>query len=88
MDAIMRESSFAQYLTQQGIDRGIEQGIEQGIQESIQEALEVRFGSVSVYPFVGRIRAIDDLQRLKQLLREAVQVDNLDAFQHALDAEA
>ena len=26
MDAIMRESSFAQYLTQQGIDRGIEQG--------------------------------------------------------------
>ena len=50
MDAIMRESSFAQYLTQQGIDRGIEQGIEQGLErgsrestiEAIFDVLEVR----------------------------------------------
>ena len=100
MDAIMRESSFAQYLTQQGIDRGIEQGIEQGMRrgreegirestiEDILDVLEVRFDADAPGQFAGRIRAIDDLQQLKQLLRAAVQVDNLDAFQHALDAEA
>ena len=108
MDAIMRESSFAQYLTQQGIDRGIEQGIEQGMRrgreqgieqglergsrestiEAIFDVLEVRFDADAPGQFAGRIRAIDDLQQLKQLHRAAVQVDNLDAFQHALDAEA
>ena len=36
MDAIMRESSFAQYIKQVGI------------QESIQEALEIRFGPAEV----------------------------------------
>ena len=40
MDAIMRESSFAQYLTQQGIDRGIEQGIEQGCVAAGRKGLE------------------------------------------------
>ena len=37
---ILRESSFAQYLTQQAR----EEGIEQGLQESIRDVLEIRFG--------------------------------------------
>ena len=88
MDAIMRESSFAQYLTQQGIDRGREEGIRESTIEDILDVLEVRFDADAPGQFAGRIRAIDDLQQLKQLHRAAVQVDNLDAFQHALDAEA
>ncbi len=96
MDAIMRESSFAQYLTQQGIDRGIEQGIEQGLErgsrestiEAIFDVLEVRFDADAPGQFAARIAAIADLQQLKQLLREAVQVNNLEGFQRALDAEA
>ena len=80
MDAIMRESSFAQYIK--------EQGIEQGIQESIREALEIRFDASAAGQFAGRIAVIDDLQRLKQLLRAAVQVDDLEAFQRVLDADA
>ena len=88
MDAIMRESSFAQYLTQQGIDRGIEQGIEQGIQESIQEALEVRFGSVSVYPFVVAFGLSTICNGSSSCFVRRCKWDNLDAFQHALDAEA
>ena len=80
MDAIMRESSFAQYIK--------EQGIEQGIQESIREALEIRFDAGVAGQFVDRIAIIDDLQRLKQLHRAAVQVDDLAAFQRVLDADA
>ncbi len=75
MDAIMRESSFAQYIKQVGI------------QESIQEVLEVRFDPDAANQFAADIRAIDDLQRLKQLHRSAVQVDDLAAFQDMLDAE-
>ncbi len=81
MDAIMRESSFAQYIKQ----LGIEQGIEQGIQESIQEVLEIRFDLSEVHPISARIAAIDDLQRLKQLHRAAIQVSSLEAFQQILD---
>ena len=71
----MRESSFAQYIKQVGI------------QESIQEALEIRFGPAEVGQFAGRIATINDTQRLKQLHRAAVQVDSLDEFQRVLDAE-
>lgn len=77
MDAIMRESSFAQYIKQQGI--------EQGIQESIQEVLEIRFDLTPSHPISDRIAAIDDVQRLKQLHRSAVQVSSLEAFEQALD---
>ena len=37
---LLRESSFAHYLTRQGI----EQWIEQGLRDSILAVLEVRFG--------------------------------------------
>ena len=80
MDAIMRESSFAQYLK--------ELFLEQGIQESIREALEIRFDAGVAGQFAGRIAVIDDLQRLKQLLRSAVQVEDIEAFQRVLNAEA
>ena len=79
MDAIMRESSFAQYIKQVGI--------QENFQESIQEVLEVRFDPNAANQFAAGVRAIDDLQRLKQLLRAAVQVDGLDEFQRVLDAE-
>ena len=68
--------------------RGREEGIRESTIEDILDVLEVRFDADAPGQFAARIRAIDDLQQLKQLLREAVQVDNLDAFQHALDAEA
>ena len=79
MDAIMRESSFAQYIKQVGI--------QENFQESIQEVLEIRFGPAAVGQFAGRIATINDTQRLKQLHRASVQVDGLDEFQRVLDAE-
>ena len=49
--------------------------------------LELRFDPNAANQFAAGIRAIDDLQRLKQLHRAAVQVDSLDEFQRVLDAE-
>ena len=79
MDAIMRESSFAQYLMQRaGRERAV---------EAILDVLEVRFDPNAANQFAAGIRAIDDLQRLKQLHRSAAQATDLAAFQRELDAE-
>ena len=90
MDAIMRESSFAQYIKQLGIEQGREEGIEQGERRStigaIRDVLEIRFDLSEAHPLSVRIAAIDDLQRLKQLHRAAIQVPSLEAFEQALDA--
>ncbi len=80
MDAIMRESSFAQYIKQQGI----EQGERKSTFEDILEVLKIRFDMPETHPISARIAAIEDLQRLKQLHRAAIQVPHIDAFQHLL----
>ena len=94
---LIRESSFAQYLLEQEIEENkeqwLKQGIEQGREEgerkstlaSILDVLEIRFGLSETHPIADRIAAIDDLQRLKQLLRSAIQVSNIEAFQQMLD---
>ncbi len=87
---ILRESSLFQSLTQQSRKEAREEGIEQGERrstiEAILEVLEIRFNMPETHTLSTRIAAIDDLQRLKQLLRTAVQVPNLEAFQRILDA--
>ena len=82
MDAIMRESSFAQYIKQ----LGIEQGGRQRAIEDILDVLEIRFDLSEAHPLSAHIAAIDDLQRLKQLHRAAIQVPSLEAFEQVLDA--
>jgi hypothetical protein len=77
----MRESSFAQYIKQQGI----EQGERRSTIEAILDVLEIRFDLSDAHPLSSRIAAIDDLHRLKQLLRAAIQVSNLEAFEQELD---
>ena len=88
---LIRESSFAQYLAEnareEGIKQGIEQGIEQGIQESIQEVLALRFQPEDMHSLASRIGAIDDVQRLKQLHRAAIQMPTLEAFRRLLNAD-
>lgn len=71
---LIRESSFAQYLTRQGVEQGIEQGIGQGLRESILAVLEVRFDLPASHPYAERIENVDNVQRLKALHRAAVQV--------------
>ena len=86
----MRESSFAQYIKQQGREEGREEGFEQGGRqraiEDILEVLEIRFGLSETHSLSDRIAGIEDLQRLKQLHRAAIQVSSLEAYEQALDA--
>ncbi len=81
-EATMYESSVVQYFA----EKGIKQGIEQGIRESIQDVLALRFDAATSDPLAARLAAIDDVQRLKQLHRTAIQVPSLEAFRHLLDA--
>ncbi len=91
---LIRESSLFQHLTQEsrkeareeGLEEGIEQGVKQRAIEDILEVLEIRFDLSEAHSLSTRITAIDDLQRLKQLHRAAIQVSNLEAFQRVLDA--
>ncbi len=80
-EATMYESSVVQYFT----EKALEQGIEQGIRESIQEVLELRFQPEAVRGLVARLGAIDEVPRLKQLHRAALQVTSLEAFRPLLD---
>ena len=83
----MYESSVVRHFAEQGIKQGIEQGIEQGTVEALLDVLEIRFGLVASDPLADRIEAIDDVQRLKQLHRAAIQVPSLEAFSSLLDAD-
>ena len=92
---LIRESSFAQYLTQQAREEGLEQGREEGIErggreraiEDLLDVLEIRFALGPADPLATRIRDIRDLQRLKRLHRAAIQVENLEAFRALLEAD-
>ena len=91
---LIRESSLFQSLTQQSREEAFEEGIEQGIEqggreraiEDILDVLEIRFDFQQTDPLSARISAIEDLQRLKQLHRAAIQVSNLDEFERMLDS--
>ena len=85
MDAIMRESSFAQYIKQQGIKQGRAEGEIKSTLEGILEVLEIRFDLSETDPLSARIATIEDLQHLKQLHRTAIQVSSLEAFRDMLD---
>ena len=76
---LLRESSFAQYLTRQGI--------EQGLRKSILAVLDVRFDLPTSHPLAARLENVDDAQRLEALHRAAVQAGSLDAFGQLLDDE-
>ena len=75
---------------QQGIQRGIQQGVTQGVVQGLQKAtldvLTIRFEVVP--PEVEkRLAEITDTTRLRRLLQEAVQAENMDAFMAALPQE-
>ena len=78
---LIRESSFAQYFAETIREESIKQSIEQGL----LDVLEIRFGLAASDPLAGRLGTIDDVLRLKQLFRAAIQVPSLEAFTDLLD---
>ena len=84
---ILRESSFAQYLKQEGIEEGFEQGGRQRAIEDLLDVLEIRFGLTEGASLIHHaLRPLTICSISKQLLRAAIQVPNLEAFQRVLDA--
>ncbi len=85
----MYESSVVQHFAEKALEQGIEQGIERGGRaravEDLLDVLAIRFGLAASDPLATRLGAIDDVQRLKQLFRAAIQVPSLDAFRPLLD---
>ena len=80
----------AEALIEQGIQQGIEQGIEQGARQmSIESTLTIlteRFPNADVPTVKPLLEAIDDLNRLRQLNRNALITRSFHAFREDLEA--
>ena len=68
---------LAQYIRDMGIEQGIQKGIIDNSKENIIEALELRFGKVSP-EIIERINNINDVKKLKELHRKAIQMTEMD----------
>ncbi|MEA5469318.1 Rpn family recombination-promoting nuclease/putative transposase [Spirulina sp. 06S082] len=66
-----------------GIEKGLQQGLQQGRQEDIIAVLQVRFETVSD-ALVEAVNGIQDDAILANLLRQAIAIPSLDAFQEIL----
>jgi len=67
----------------EGRAEGLEQGSVQTMREAILELLEVRFGITSTTVLAG-LACIEDLARLKALLRKTTTVSSLNEFEALL----
>ena len=76
----MHESSVIQHFT----ELGIEQGERKGVLASLVDVLESRFQPSEVQTLKPALENIKELQKLKQLHHQALQVPNLDAFRSIL----
>lgn len=76
MEAIMQESSVIQHFLQQGARESLIEGI--------LENLEVRFNASNLQAVASTLEHVDDVQRLRQLRREALQTPSLEAFWQTL----
>ena len=83
----MLESSTYRYILQQGIEQGIEQGARESTVEGILESLEIQFHESGVQTLKPMLESIQDLQRLKDLRRAAMQVPSLEAFKSLLTTD-
>ena len=68
---------LAQYIREKGKQEGLQQGMLQTSKAYIIEVLELRFGKVSE-DIIHQIQQINDPDRLKNLLRKAIQLKTMD----------
>ncbi len=88
-EAIM--PTLAEKWIEEGMAKGLQQGLQQGLvkgrleaaREDVLDALEARFGAVPG-DVVDRVQGVEDLAKLKVLLRQAVRAEDLEAFRQAL----
>lgn len=80
MEETMQESSVIQHFTQQGI----REGIREGTIEAILDVLKIQFESNDVQTLKPILDNIEEMQHLKQLLREAALANRLEEFKQTL----
>ena len=82
----MQESTLVQYIAEKATAEALQQGIKIRALEDILEVIAFRLGAQAAQRFKPALYAIDDLQRLKGLLRAALSAENPEDFQRALDS--
>ena len=89
-EAVMQESSVYQHLVETAAEERYQQGIEQGARQmSIESTLLIlteRFPDADVPAVQPLLEAIADLNRLRQLNRNAVSTRSFHAFREELEA--
>ena len=68
---------------EKGLEQGLEKGLQQGRREAIVDILEARFGQVPD-PIRSELEKLSKPERLRELGRTAVTVENLEVFQQHL----
>lgn len=83
-EGIMQESPFFQEYMQEaearGLERGLERGQRKGTIDSILTLLGDQFQPEAVHALKPRLETIEDLERLKELLRIVPRLQSLEAF--------
>ena len=87
-EGIMQESPFFREYIQEAEERAMERGLERGQKKCaiglILELLSEQFQSESIQTLKPDLERIDDLDRLKQLLRAVPKTPSLEAFTKAV----
>ena len=83
-EGIMQESPFFQEYVQEAEARGLERGQRVGTINSILTLLNDQFQSEAVQALKPRLETIENLERLKELLRAAHRAQSLEAFMRNL----
>ena len=76
----MQQPPIVEYLKK----KAYEQGAQEASRKCILEVLKFRFQFNAVQTFKQNLDGINDLQRLKQLFRTALQVESPEEFTRAL----
>ncbi|RKU25352.1 hypothetical protein C6497_15940 [Candidatus Poribacteria bacterium] len=83
----MQESPFYEIIMQRGIERGIEQGALQNCIKNILSILTERFPLSDTEPVAEILEPIQDLDRLSELHRKAVQTSSIDSFLQEVETQ-
>ena len=78
--------SIIERIEQRGLQQGIEQGARQTSIKSTLAILNTRFPEADVETLTPVLEAIDDINRLQQLILEASVIDTFRAFQERVEA--
>ena len=81
----MHQPSIIEYWTEQAAAEAHQQGVIENTREKILEALEIRLHPGAARTFKPTLEKIDNLQRLNELFRAAIQADSPEDFQQVLE---